>query len=66
MAGGLVAAAFLLIGASPCCRAAAPAAGDLLTPPSQDGKPIKVAASLHIINIASIDEVKSNSRSMAT
>src|SRR5262249_20277084 len=58
MVGGLLVAAFLLLGASPCCRAAAPPAGDLPPPPSPDGKPVKVAVSLHIINIASIDEVK--------
>ncbi|HKF27651.1 MAG TPA: hypothetical protein VKB29_00380 [Candidatus Binataceae bacterium] len=56
--GGLLAAAFLLFGGSPFCRAAAPAPGDLQTPPLQDGNPVKVAVSLHIINIASIDEVK--------
>src|SRR5262249_38783359 len=56
--GGLLAAAFLLFGCSPLCRAAAPEPGDLRTPPLQDGNPVKVAVSLHIINIASIDEVK--------
>jgi hypothetical protein len=58
-AGGLLAAAaFLLFGGSPCCRAAAPAATDLQTPPVQDGNPVKIAVSLHIINIASVDEVR--------
>jgi hypothetical protein len=58
MVGGLLAAVFLLLGRSPFCLAATPAAGDLQTPPFQDEKPVKVAVSLHIINIASIDEVK--------
>jgi Neurotransmitter-gated ion-channel ligand binding domain/Neurotransmitter-gated ion-channel transmembrane region len=58
MVGGLLAAAaFLLFGGLPCCRAAAPAAADLRTAPVQDGNPVKVAVSLHIINIASINEV---------
>jgi hypothetical protein len=58
MVGGLLAAVFLLLGGSPNGWSATPAAGDLQTPPLQDGKPVKVAVSLHIINIASIDEVK--------
>ena len=42
MVGGLLAAAILLLGGSP----------------AQDGKSVKVAVSLHIINLASIDEIK--------
>jgi len=58
MVGGLLAAAFLLLGGAPCCGAAAPAAGELRTPPGPDGKPVTVAVSIHIINLAAIDEVK--------
>ena len=58
MVGRLLAAAFMLFGGSPFCRAAAPAAGDLQTPPLRDGNPVAVAISIHIINLASIDEVK--------
>jgi hypothetical protein len=56
--GGLLAALLLLFGGSLPSRAAGAAAGDLRTPPSPDGKPVKVAVGLHIINLASIDEVK--------
>jgi Neurotransmitter-gated ion-channel ligand binding domain/Neurotransmitter-gated ion-channel transmembrane region len=55
--GGLL-AALLLLGGSLSGRAVGAAAGALQTPPLQDGKPVKVALSLHVINIASIDEVK--------
>jgi hypothetical protein len=55
--GGLL-AALLLFGGSLPCRAAGSTAGDPRTPPSPDGKPVKVAVSLHILNLASIDEVK--------
>jgi len=55
---GLLLAAFQLLGGSLACRAAEPAAGALRTPPSPDGRPVKVALAVHIINIASIDEVK--------
>jgi Neurotransmitter-gated ion-channel ligand binding domain/Neurotransmitter-gated ion-channel transmembrane region len=58
MVGGLLAAVFVLLGGLPYGWAFAPAAGDLQTPPVQDGNPVKVAVSLHIINIASIDEVR--------
>jgi hypothetical protein len=51
---GLPLAAFVLLGGSPSC----PAAGELLTPPLQRGKPVAVAISIHVINLASIDEVK--------
>jgi hypothetical protein len=55
--GGLL-AALLLLGGSLCGGAAGAAAGALQTPPLQDGKPVMVALSLHVINIASIDEFK--------
>jgi len=55
---GLLLAA-LLFGASPCCRAAGSPAGELqTTPPLQGGKPVAVGIGIHVINLASIDEVK--------
>jgi hypothetical protein len=55
---GLLLTAFVLLGGSPACRAAGSADGELLTPPLPGGKPVAVAISIHIINLASIDEVK--------
>ena len=47
----------ILAGGLLTAQAASPVADTLLTPPLQDGKPVDVAVGLHIINIASIDEV---------
>lgn len=55
---GLLLAAFVLLGGSPSCRAAGSADAELLTPPLPGGKPVAVAISIHIINLAAIDEVK--------
>jgi hypothetical protein len=55
---GLLLAAALLFGASPSCRAAGSAAEELQTAPLQGGKPVAVAISIHVIKLASIDEVK--------
>ena len=55
--GGLI-AAVLLLGGSLLCQAAGSAASELQTPPLQDGNPVAVAISIHIFNLASIDEVR--------
>jgi hypothetical protein len=55
---GLLLAAVVLLGGSPFCQAAGPTAEELQTPPTQGGKPVAVAISIHVINLASIDEVK--------
>jgi len=44
----------VLLGGSPSCRAAE----ELQTPPLPGGKPVTVAISIHVINLASIDEVE--------
>ena len=49
--------AFILAGGLLPARAASPPADTFLTPPMQDGKPVEVEVGLHVINIASIDEV---------
>ena len=56
-AAALVAAVVLIAAALPA-RAQSPASNALLSAPSAYDAPVKVAVGLHIINIASIDEVK--------